>query len=61
MAVAPITGTLKKAFFRDLTLGLGLGFGLAYYFWYGYHKKSVAVRDAWYRKEAAAKAAAAEE
>ncbi|KAG8221022.1 cytochrome-c oxidase subunit VIIa [Butyriboletus roseoflavus] len=34
MPIAPITGKLRKAFWRDFSLSLGLGIGSGYAFWY---------------------------
>ena len=34
MAIAPITGKLRKRFWLDLTTGLGLGFGAGYAYWF---------------------------
>ncbi|KAI9224829.1 HAD-like domain-containing protein [Blastocladiella britannica] len=34
MAIAPITGMLKKRFFLDLTVGMSLGGAAGYYFWF---------------------------
>ncbi|KAH0836744.1 hypothetical protein J3R83DRAFT_8479, partial [Lanmaoa asiatica] len=33
MPIAPITGKLRKAFWRDVSLSLGLGIGAGYAFW----------------------------
>ncbi|KAF9779164.1 hypothetical protein BJ322DRAFT_1088911 [Thelephora terrestris] len=40
MAIAPITGKLRKRFWVDLTTALGLGIGAGYAYWYGVHLKS---------------------
>ncbi|KAK0489166.1 hypothetical protein IW261DRAFT_1443515 [Armillaria novae-zelandiae] len=40
MAIAPITGMLRKRFIVDLTCSLSLGTAGAYAFWYGYHLKA---------------------
>lgn len=34
MAIAPITGMLRKRFWTDITCSLGLGTGLGYAYWY---------------------------
>lgn len=33
MSIAPITGKLRKGFWRDITIALGLGLGAGYAFW----------------------------
>lgn len=33
MSIAPITGKLRKAFWRDVIVSLGLGIGSGYAFW----------------------------
>ncbi|KAK0188668.1 cytochrome-c oxidase subunit VIIa [Armillaria mellea] len=40
MAIAPITGMLRKRFIVDLTCSLSLATAGAYTFWYGYHLKA---------------------
>ncbi|OAV89063.1 hypothetical protein PTTG_28828 [Puccinia triticina 1-1 BBBD Race 1] len=37
MAIAPITGKLRKRILLDLSVSLGLGTAAAYTWWYGYH------------------------
>ncbi|KAG9010656.1 hypothetical protein FRB94_010133 [Tulasnella sp. JGI-2019a] len=37
MAIAPITGKLRKRLILDLSVALGLGTAGGYAFWYGYH------------------------
>ncbi|OCH87521.1 hypothetical protein OBBRIDRAFT_837299 [Obba rivulosa] len=39
MAIAPITGKLRKRFWLDITVSLGLGISAGYAFWYGVHLK----------------------
>ncbi|KIY51848.1 hypothetical protein FISHEDRAFT_70347 [Fistulina hepatica ATCC 64428] len=39
MAIAPITGMLKKRFLFDLGFGISLGISAAYGFWYMHHLK----------------------
>jgi len=34
MAIAPITGKLRKRFWVDLTTSLGLGIGAGYAYWF---------------------------
>jgi len=34
MAIAPITGKLRKRFWVDLTTALGLGVGAGYAYWF---------------------------
>lgn len=48
--IPPITGMIRKRFFRDLTVALGLGFAGGYAFWYGVHVPYVKKRDAFYAK-----------
>ncbi|KAL6452179.1 COX9 Cytochrome c oxidase subunit 9 [Candida maltosa Xu316] len=48
MAIAPITGTLKRKIITDITLGFAAGFGLAFFYWNFEHKPLVAKRDAYY-------------
>ncbi|KAK4133885.1 cytochrome-c oxidase, subunit VIIa [Trichocladium antarcticum] len=60
MAVAPITGMLRRGLITDLSLGLGIGFVFGGGFWYGYHMPRTNARDKYYKKieeERAAKAA----
>jgi len=33
MAIAPITGKLRKRFWLDVTSAIGLGFGAGYAYW----------------------------
>ncbi|KAK5659009.1 hypothetical protein OQA88_1096 [Cercophora sp. LCS_1] len=61
MAVAPITGMLRRGLILDLGIALGSGFVLGNAFWYGYHVPRTNKRDDFYRKleeERAAKTAA---
>ncbi|EKD02770.1 cytochrome-c oxidase [Trichosporon asahii var. asahii CBS 8904] len=50
MAVAPITGMLKKRLLFDIGAGLGLGFAGGYAFWYGVHVPMMKKRDNYYAK-----------
>ncbi|KAK0644292.1 hypothetical protein B0T16DRAFT_460365 [Cercophora newfieldiana] len=50
MAVAPITGMLRRGLILDLGIGLGLGFALGNAFWYGYHVPRTNKRDNFYKK-----------
>ncbi|KAK0751370.1 hypothetical protein B0T18DRAFT_426020 [Schizothecium vesticola] len=61
MAVAPITGMLRRGLILDLGIGLGIGFVFGNAYWYGYHVPRTEKRDNFYRKleeERAAKASA---
>ncbi|CDK25736.1 unnamed protein product [Kuraishia capsulata CBS 1993] len=57
MAVAPITGSLRRKIIADITVGITLGAGFASYWWWGFHKKTVAVRENYYAELAKKKAA----
>ncbi|CAO3633089.1 unnamed protein product [Cunninghamella blakesleeana] len=46
--IAPITGKLKKLFFKDLTISLALGFGAGAAWWNLYHIPNAQRRDAYY-------------
>lgn len=48
MAIAPITGTLKRKIITDISLGFVAGFGLAYLYWEVEHKPLITKRDAYY-------------
>ena len=48
MALAPITGTLKRKIITDITIGFAAGFGLAYLYWEVEHKPIIDKRDAYY-------------
>ncbi|VUC21767.1 unnamed protein product [Clonostachys rosea] len=50
MAVAPITGMLRRNLVLDLGIALGSGFAMANIFWYGYHAPRTAARDQFYTK-----------
>lgn len=48
MAIAPITGTLRKRILVDIVLGFSIGGVMASYWWYGVHKRIVNKREAYY-------------
>ncbi|KAG2733261.1 hypothetical protein G9P44_004251 [Scheffersomyces stipitis] len=50
MAIAPITGTLRRKIITDITIGFASGFALATAYWYYEHKPIVAKREAFYAK-----------
>ncbi|KAI0040966.1 cytochrome-c oxidase subunit VIIa, partial [Auriscalpium vulgare] len=50
MAIAPITGKLRKRFWLDLSCALGLGVSSGYAYWYGYHLKAVQHQEEFYLK-----------
>ncbi|PPQ69825.1 hypothetical protein CVT26_014203 [Gymnopilus dilepis] len=50
MAIAPITGKLRKRFWLDLGCALGLGVSAGYAFWYGYHLKALERQENYYIK-----------
>jgi cytochrome c oxidase subunit 7 len=50
MAIAPITGILKKKIITDITIGFVCGFGLAAAYWEFEHMPIVRKRDAYYAK-----------
>lgn len=57
MAIAPITGTLRRKIIFDITAGFGCGFVLATAYWYLEHKPVVAKREAYYAQLKAQKEA----
>ncbi|KAL7932610.1 hypothetical protein V8C35DRAFT_306198 [Trichoderma chlorosporum] len=57
MAIAPITGMLRRQLILDLGVGLGSGFIMANWYWYGYHMPRTNGRDAYYAKKEADRAA----
>ncbi|KAJ7091419.1 cytochrome-c oxidase subunit VIIa [Mycena belliarum] len=61
MAIAPITGMLRKRFWLDISTGLGLGLSAGAAFWYGYELPSRAHREAFYLKLEQQKLAAAQQ
>ncbi|KAF8906269.1 cytochrome-c oxidase subunit VIIa [Gymnopilus junonius] len=50
MAIAPITGKLRKRFWLDLGCALGLGVSAGYTWWYGYHLKALENQENYYIK-----------
>ncbi|AEO64749.1 uncharacterized protein THITE_2111058 [Thermothielavioides terrestris NRRL 8126] len=50
MAIAPITGMLRRGLLTDLSIAVGLGFAMANTFWYGFHVPRTVARDNYYRK-----------
>ncbi|KIJ55305.1 hypothetical protein M422DRAFT_239932 [Sphaerobolus stellatus SS14] len=50
MAIAPITGKLRKSIWRDLTIAMGLGVAGAYWYWYGSHLKYLKKKEDFYLK-----------
>ncbi|KAG9098312.1 hypothetical protein FS749_004122 [Ceratobasidium sp. UAMH 11750] len=50
MAIAPITGKLRKRLILDLSAALGLGVAAGYGYWYGIHLPSVRHREQFYVK-----------
>ncbi|EHK43584.1 uncharacterized protein TrAtP1_001147 [Trichoderma atroviride] len=57
MAIAPITGILRRQLILDLGIGLGAGFIMGNWFWYGYHMPRTNGRDDYYAKKEASRAA----
>ena len=50
MAIAPITGKLRKILITDIVIAFGLGYSGAYAYWYGIHRPSVQQRENYYAK-----------
>ncbi|PSS20478.1 hypothetical protein M430DRAFT_41786 [Amorphotheca resinae ATCC 22711] len=50
MAIAPITGMLRKGLILDLSVAFGFGSAAGYAWWYGYHVPAVRHRDQYYAK-----------
>ncbi|KAJ7623173.1 cytochrome-c oxidase subunit VIIa [Roridomyces roridus] len=61
MAIAPITGMLRKRFWLDVTTSLGLGISAGAAYWYGYELKARANQEAFYLKLEKQKLAAAQQ
>ncbi|KAJ6515078.1 cytochrome-c oxidase subunit VIIa [Mycena polygramma] len=61
MAIAPITGMLRKRFWLDISTGLGLGVSAGAAFWYGYELRARAHQEAFYLKLEKEKLAAAQQ
>ncbi|KAH9471670.1 hypothetical protein Pst134EA_005549 [Puccinia striiformis f. sp. tritici] len=56
MAIAPITGKLRKRIILDISVSLGLGTAAAYGWWYGYHVPKMRHQQNVYAKINAARA-----
>jgi len=50
MAIAPITGKLRKRLITDLSVAMGLGVAGGYLYWYGYALPSIKRREDFYLK-----------
>ena len=50
MALAPVTGMLRRRLTIDLATAFGLGTAMGYLFWHGYHVPAVRHRDAFYEQ-----------
>jgi len=50
MAIAPITGKLRRRLITDLSVAMGLGVAGGYLFWFGFHLPSVRRREEFYLK-----------
>ncbi|KAF8202278.1 hypothetical protein BJ912DRAFT_944325 [Pholiota molesta] len=50
MAIAPITGQLRKRFWLDIGCALALGVSGGYAYWYGYHLKALERQENYYVK-----------
>jgi len=59
MAIAPITGKLRRRLITDLSVAMGLGVSGGYLFWYGYVLPSVRRREEFYLKYEQSKRAGA--
>ncbi|KAJ6257341.1 hypothetical protein Dda_8230 [Drechslerella dactyloides] len=58
MAIAPITGRLRRGLVMDLGIAIGGGLVCGYGWWYGYHRPTIHRRDAFYVKLEQERAAA---
>jgi len=58
MAIAPITGMLRKRFWVDISCALGIGTAVGYYYWYDVHLKALERQENYYVKLERQKAAA---
>ncbi|KAL6947033.1 Cytochrome c oxidase subunit 7A [Hanseniaspora vineae] len=56
MAIAPITGTLRKKIAMDISVGIVMGTAFGSLWWWGFHKKKIDAREAFYTKMAQEKA-----
>ncbi|CAG8478725.1 3005_t:CDS:10 [Funneliformis mosseae] len=50
MAIAPITGKIRKVLITDVVVSFALGIGGGYAYWYGIHVPTIQQRDAFYAK-----------
>ncbi|RHZ48036.1 hypothetical protein Glove_562g30 [Diversispora epigaea] len=50
MAIAPITGMVRRSAFVDITTSIILGTVSGYGYWYGFHVPIVRKREAYYLK-----------
>lgn len=57
MAIAPITGALKRRAATDVAVGFAIGTVGAVYWWWGFHKGVVDKREKFYASLAASKQA----
>lgn len=57
MAIAPITGTIKRRILADIAIGFTIGGVMGGYWWWGFHKQIINKREAYYAKLAEEKAA----
>lgn len=57
MAIAPITGFLKRKIIRDIGIGFACGFAFAGLYWEYEHKPLVRTREAYYAQMKAQKEA----
>lgn len=48
MAIAPITGTIKRRVIMDIVLGFSLGGVMASYWWWGFHMDKINKREKFY-------------
>ncbi|KAI0108044.1 cytochrome-c oxidase, subunit VIIa [Daldinia grandis] len=58
MAIAPITGMLRRGLVTDLGIALGLGVTFGSLYWHGYHMPRTHARDNFYRQLEQERAAA---
>jgi len=50
MAIAPITGKLRKTLITDIAIAFGLGIGGGYAYWYGIYVPSNQKKENYYAK-----------
>ncbi|CAI1902107.1 hypothetical protein SEUBUCD646_0D01770 [Saccharomyces eubayanus] len=48
MAIAPITGTIKRKVIMDMIIGFSLGGAMASYWWWGFHMDKINKREKFY-------------